>query len=586
MKKQLAIAALLFLTGNSYGQQHNTLTTPWTQESLNATAILPEYPRPQLVRNQWTNLNGLWSYAITDSAATTPIYAKEKIRVPYPVESALSGVQKTLNPNQRLWYKRSLTLPATKASQRVLLHFGAVDYEATVYVNNQKIGTHTGGYQAFSFDITDAVKKGNNELVVSVLDPSDQGNNPHGKQVLHPEGIMYTPSSGIWQTVWLETVPTQYVKQLKLTPDTDHSLLQLQVDAPADLLVEAVAWAGDTRVGTVTGRPGQVLQLPVSNMQYWSPDTPFLYQLTVALKKDHKTIDQVSSYFGMRKIEIKNDAQGQARIFLNNRVTFNLGVLDQGYWPDGLHTAPTDKALLWDVQTIKDMGFNTIRKHIKIEPARWYYHCDRLGMLVWQDMPFPANLSNAAKAAYEKENAANVTQLYNYPSIVCWVLFNEGWMRYDQQRLTQWMQQADSTRLIDGHSGENYDRGSPKDVKDKWVASDMTDVHEYPGPGIPPAHAGKARVLGEWGGVRVPTPGHQWNGSNGWGYIESTAADYAQKYRFMIKHLKIYQEEGLSASIFTQPFDVEIEENGLVTYDRKVFKIPVATLKAINGIMY
>lgn len=559
------------------------LQTKWSK-NVSPTNGLNEYPRPQMVRNEWINLNGLWEYAITDSTTYRPNNFDGQILVPYPIESALSGVKKALLPNQKLFYERTIDLKEKKTDRRYLLHFGAVDYQCNVLINGKEVGSHIGGYQSFSIDISSALQKGTNELMVEVIDPSDKGNNPRGKQVLKPGGIMYTASSGIWQTVWLEIVPLICIESLKMIPNVDKGSLQLSVNVKGfnkDYSLE-------TKVENKILRFAQNdrIEIPVANAHLWSPDDPFLYNLNVRLLYKGKVVDEVSSYFGMRKIEVKKDEQGQERIFLNNKYTFNLGVLDQGFWPDGLHTAPTDAALKFDIEAIKSMGFNTIRKHIKIEPERWYYWADKLGMLVWQDMPHPANISAEAKEEYEKENEANMQQLYNHPSIVCWILFNEGWNKYDQERLTNWMKKTDPTRLINGHSGENYDRNSPRNVNEKWISSDIADIHDYPGPDIAPALTGKARVLGEWGGVRVATPGHQWDGSKSWGYIESGAADFAKKYEFMMKHLKLFEEEGLSAAIYTQPFDVEIEENGLITYDRQVFKIPVENIKAINAIMF
>ncbi|CAL1519758.1 sugar-binding domain-containing protein [Chitinophaga sp. MM2321] len=563
------------------------LQTRWAKE-VTPNNALPEYPRPQMVRSEWQNLNGLWQYAITAKDADMPQKFDDRILVPYPVESALSGVKKNLLPEQRLWYRRTIKKPNQTGTDRVLLHFGAVDWQAVVYINGQQIGEHQGGYQNFSFDITNALKKGDNQLTVAVYDPSDQGPNPHGKQVLHPQNILYTASSGIWQTVWLETVPAVHIGSLTMTPAIDQGYLSLKVnvkDAGEGYTVEAVAKSNGAKIGTITGNANTDLQLLIPNAHLWSPNDPFLYDLSIRLLYKNKVVDTVGSYFGMRKIEIKKDELGQERIFLNNKYTYNLGVLDQGFWPDGLYTAPTDEALKFDIAAIKSMGFNTIRKHIKLEPARWYYHCDKTGMLVWQDMVTCANESPAAKAAFEKENQENITQLHNYPSIICWVLFNEGWARYDQQRLTEWMKKADPSRIIDGHTGENYDRNAPKNPMEKWISSDLTDIHDYPGPGIAPALPGKARVLGEWGGVQVQVPSHQWNEADGWGYISLPAAQFARKYEFMMKHLKVYEEEGLSGSIYTEPFDVETEENGLLTYDREVIKIPVDQLRKIHAMI-
>jgi beta-galactosidase/beta-glucuronidase len=541
-----------------------------------------------MVRSNWQNLNGLCNYAVTDSTTYRPNNFDGQILVPYPLESALSGVKRVLRPDEKLWYERTFIIKDLQMDKRYLIHFGAVDFQASVYVNGKEAGMHKGGYQEFTFDITRLIQKGSNELMVVVLDPTDKGDNPKGKQVLMPQGIMYTSTSGIWQTVWLEVVPRTFIEDLEMTPDVDRGILNFIVHTnirEGNCTFEAIARVGGKTVNMITGDVNKSSQLPVPGMHCWSPQDPFLYDLSVRLYSNGKLIDTVRSYFGMRKIEIKKDEAGIDRIFLNNKYIFNLGLLDQGFWPDGIYTAPTDEALRSDIEVSRRMGFNTIRKHIKIEPARWYYHCDELGMLVWQDMPYPANLSGEAKVEFERENEENLRQLHNYPSIVCWVLFNEGWNSYDQERLTEWMKKTDSSRLVDGHTGENYCRDCPRDPSEKWVRSDMADIHDYPGPDLPPVISGKAQVLGEWGGIRVATPGHQWEPKKGWGYIQSAAGDLARKYEFMIRHLKLFEEEGLSASIFTQPFDVEIEENGLITYDREVMKIPVETIRRINALI-
>jgi hypothetical protein len=566
---------------SSWQMQPVSIQTRWAKE-VNPQNVLPEYPRPQMVRNEWQNLNGLWQYAITPKDAAKPTQFDGQILVPFPLESALSGVKKPLLPTQRLWYKRAITKPDIAGDKRVLLHFGAVDWQATVYLNGKEIGGHTGGYQNFSFDITDALKDGENELEVSVFDPTDQGINPHGKQVLNPQNIMYTASSGIWQTVWLETVPAAYINNIRITPDIDKDNLKLEVitaGKEGGYSVEAIASNGKK----VKGKPNTQLLLPVPNARLWSPDQPYLYNLNVKLLYKGKVVDTIGSYFGMRKIEVKKDEKGVERLFLNNKYTYHLGVLDQGFWPEGLYTAPTDEALKFDIMAIRNMGYNTIRKHIKLEPARWYYHADRTGMLVWQDMVTCASDKQEAKTQFEKENKENIAQLYNYPSIVIWVLFNEGWARYDQKRLTEWMKQTDPSRLVNGHSGENYDRSAPQDSSQKWASSDLTDIHDYPGPGIAPALPGKARVLGEWGGVRVATLKHQWNDMEGWGYIQVPASAFKAKYDSMVRSLDKLEDMGLSGSIYTEPFDVETEENGMMTYDREVIKVSAEDLRKIHS---
>jgi tetratricopeptide (TPR) repeat protein len=583
--------------------------TRWAA-TVNPKDVLPEYPRPQMVRSQWQSLNGLWQYAITAKDAPIPTEFDGGILVPFPLESALSGVKKALRSDQLLWYRRMFRLSFSNPGEGVLLHFGAVDYQATVYVNGQKVGEHSGGYQSFTFDISDGLKKGDNEIVVSAYDPTEDGPNPHGKQEMQ-----YTASSGIWQTVWLETVPATYIKRIEVTPDVDHSVLELKVDTKGNqdgIRIEAVARNGSAVVAkaTVDGSTDLVLAHP----HLWSPDDPYLYNLDVFLLRNGKRVDHVSSYFAMRKIELKKDSSGNERIFLNNRYTFNLGVLDQGFWPDGLYTAPTDAALKFDVQALKAMGFNTIRKHIKIEPDRWYYYCDKLGMMVWQDMVNPSNGSPAARTEFEKEVKENIAGLYDHPSIVTWVLFNEIFGRpYDQERLAAWVKQMDPTRLLDVWTGaseeeriDSWFRQLPPDKLaqangDGWgpefleeiqsvgqvglsdLKSDMTDLHHYPDPRAPRAEPGKARVLGEFGGIGIFIEGHVWNDIPGSGYVQVTPDQMTKAYADMMEKVKSLEAEGLTGSIYTQIVDVESEQNGLMTYDRSVTKIPVEEIARINS---
>lgn len=586
--------------------QPGTLVTRWAKQ-VTPSKVLAEYPRPQLVRSQWTNLNGIWEYAITDGNAQAPPTFSGTILVPYPIESSLSGVKKKLRPEHLLWYHRSFAKPAYRVGERVLLHFGAIDFEATVFVNGKQLAMHKGGYQHFTIDITNALKDSSNHLVVKVWDPTDTGANPHGKQALNPDGIMYTPSSGIWQTVWMEVVSQSYIQSLKLTPDIDKASLSVSVtignrnatslDDNAEHLVNTDASSGysiniqvneGTKVVTqIVAAADQPIALSVRNPRLWSPDDPFLYDIKLQLVKDGKVVDEVLSYFGMRKISIQKDKNGIERIFLNNRYTYNLGTLDQGFWPDGLYTAPTDEALKFDIEAAKAMGFNTIRKHIKIEPDRWYYHADKLGMLVWQDMVNPGNDSEEGRAQFEKENEQNIAQLYNHPSIITWVLFNEKWGQYDQERLTKWIKEYDPTRLVNGHSGEmlyvNDQLRSPS--TNPWVGADMTDVHSYPFPRNAPHLPGKAMVIGEFGGIGVPVEGHLWNDLvAGWGYDGVVTPPMMMKqYKAMVDSLKVLETLGLSASIYTQPFDVESEQNGLMTYDRAIIKLPLATLRNFHG---
>jgi hypothetical protein len=576
--KILTAGSLFILPGLSIGQtvkEGLRLPTRWAKY-VSPTNALREYPRPQLVRSNWTNLNGLWDYTITAKEDAKPAGFDGHILVPYPLESDLSGVKKALQPDQCLWYKRSFEKPALKAGEKVILNFGAVDYEATVFVNGTEVGKHAGGYSEFSFAITSALRSGSNELVVKVFDPTDQGVGQHGKQVLNPANIYYTPTSGIWQTVWLETVPAASISSLTITPDVDKSLVNVTVNSasnsPVSLVVEGK---------TITGTSNKLIAVPVKNAKLWTPANPNLYDLTVKLGDD-----EVKSYFGMRKVSIGKDDKGVDRIMLNNKPYYNLGTLDQGFWPEGLYTAPTDEALAFDIKAIKAMGFNTIRKHIKVEPARWYYWADKLGMLVWQDMINPnQGLPEGSKAAFERGCQEELTQLHNYPCITSWVLFNEKWGQYDQKRLTDWIKQTDPSRVVNGHSGEllyvNEQLRSPS--PDAYVDADMTDVHAYPDPMMSIKQSGKAQVCGEFGGIGVFIPDHQWNSSSAWGYVQEKPAGLLAKYKIMNQHLELFQQQGLSGSIYTQPFDVEGEQNGLMTYDREVIKIPFAELRKIHA---
>ena len=580
----LSVSSAVTLLAQTWQMQQIPVQTRWAKEVSPDNALI-EYPRPQLVRNDWQNLNGLWDYAITGKDTSVPTHYYGKILVPYPIESALSGVKKQVKPEELLWYRRTFRKPVLQKNEKLLLHFGAVDWQATVFVNNKQVAFHSGGYGNFSADITSALKNGDNEIVVKVYDPTDQGPNPHGKQVLNPRDIWYTPVTGIWQTVWLEKVPAIYIESLKMTPDPDNSLLNLTI-ITNDRQSENVEVVVDNKVvRAVSNKPQQLI---IENMKWWSPEDPFLYDIIVRLVSTGKIRDEVQSYFGMRKVEVKKDTSGCYRIFFNNKYVFNLGTLDQGFWPDGIYTAPTDEALAFDIKAIKAMGFNTIRKHIKREPDRWYYHCDKLGIWVWQDMINPSfKLDDEAKKIFEQECRENIEQLYNHPSIITWTLFNEKWGQYDQQRLSAWIKQLDTTRLLNGHSGEilyvNEKLRSPS--PNAWAGSDIADVHSYPDPMIAPAIEGKARVLGEFGGIGVFIPDHQWLANNAWGYIQVTPAALAGKYTVMNQHLKLLEQEGLTASIYTQPFDVEGEQNGLMTYDREVIKIPFKDLQKIHSIL-
>lgn len=559
--------------------------------NVNPENALKEYPRPQLQRKNWITLNGLWEYCITDSSATTPTVFQGNILVPYPIESALSGVEKKLLPDQILWYQKKINRPIIDEKDRLILNFGAVDWKTTVFINDRQVGTHYGGYLSFSFDVTDYLNLSENTILVKVYDPSDKGPNSHGKQVLNPENIYYTPSSGIWQTVWLEKVPHTYISKLKTTPDIDKGELNIDVTTIGKLdnnTIEVTASENGliiskTKIPITKNTQSSVITIP--NAKLWSPDNPFLYDLSVKILEGKKPIDEIKSYFGMRKINIQKDNKGADRIFLNNMYTYNLGTLDQGFWPEGLYTAPTDEALAFDIKTIKSLGFNTIRKHIKIEPERWYYHADKIGVLVWQDFVNPPQgLPEGSRSFFEKEVQETMEQLHNHPSIVTWVLFNERWGAYDQERLTKWIKAYDPSRIVNGHSGEllYVDNQLREPATAPWIGSDIVDVHSYPNPRTPPSLPNKAKVIGEFGGIGVSVPFHEWDDIQGWGYIKVSPADLKRQYVNMMSDLKKLETEGLSASIYTQPFDVEGEENGLLTYDREIIKIPVNELRNIH----
>lgn len=569
------------------------LTTPWTA-GVDPTHDHPEYPRPQMERSEWKNLNGLWHYAVAPLETMwipetgTPPW-QGSILVPFPIESSLSGVGKKVGPEASVWYERSFTVPSGWSHQRVLLHFGAVDWQATVWINGRKVGSHRGGYDPFSFDITDALKStGSQTLTVSVWDPSDSGFQPAGKQSLDPRGIWYTSSTGIWQTVWLEPVPPVSIGSLRMIPDIDAKTLRLTVQARGNAdgyTVKATALAGGREVASVTGRPGDALALHLPQMRLWSPDDPFLYGLKVTLYRDGKQTDGVQSYFGMRKISLGKDALGITRLLLNNKPLFQYGPLDQGFWPDGIYTAPSDSAMRFDIEKTKAWGFNMIRKHVKVEPERWYYWCDRIGLLVWQDMPSgdrhirrkDPDIERVAQSAYDykKELARMIDAHYNHPSIVTWVLFNEGWGQFRTAEITQLARTLDPTRLLDATTG----------WADREVG-DMHDMHQYPGPGMFPATGNRASVLGEFGGQALVVKGHLWltDFSRAPSHYKTSQSDSAlhERYRMMTDSLAALRKKGLAATVYTQTTDVEIEVNGIMTYDRRVVKFDEAHFKALN----
>ncbi|MBN2270731.1 MAG: beta galactosidase jelly roll domain-containing protein, partial [Sedimentisphaerales bacterium] len=503
------------------------LLTRWA-EKVSPKNALPEYPRPQMVRKDWLNLNGLWDYAIVGRDAAQPVRFDGEILVPYPIESALSGVMKKVGRDNRLWYRRTFAVPRKWKDKRILLHFGAVDWDTTVWVNGKKMGNHKGGYDPFSFDITDALTdKGEQEIVLSVWDPTNAGTQPRGKQVERPGGIWYTAVTGIWQTAWLEPVSPAHIKAMKIETDIDAETVTVAVDVASmasDTPVTVTVLDGKKsissgRIGVSGGGLAKVLsiKLDVKNAKLWSPDSPFLYGLKITLgEKDH-VIDEVSGYFGMRKIEVKKDEAGVNRLFLNNEVLFQYGPLDQGWWPDGLYTAPTDEALKYDIEVLKRLGCNMLRKHVKIEPDRLYYWCDKLGLMVWQDMPSgdkyiggndpDITRTPESAAQFETELKAMIAAFYSHPCIIMWVPYNEGWGQWDTPRIVDMIKGLDPTRLVNNASG--------------WTdrkAGDVHDIHSYPGPAAPPNEENRAAVLGEFGGLGLPVKDHTWQAEKNWGY--------------------------------------------------------------------
>lgn len=567
------------------------LKTRWASE-IDVNNVLPEYPRPIMERGEWQNLNGLWEYAILPVGNAKPTSFDGNILVPFAVESSLSGVQKRVGGDNELWYQREFTVPSKWRNNKVLLHFGAVDWKADVWVNGMKVGQHVGGYTPFSFDITPALTNGNNTLVVKVWDPTDEGYQPRGKQVNQPHGIWYTPVTGIWQTVWLEPVPEVHIENLKITPDVDKN----------HLLVEAVANSGINmgRVEVIVKEGSQVVasgqsinNLPVEismpeNVKLWSPDTPFLYDLEVILWDGNKQLDKVESYAAMRKYSMARDDKGIVRLQLNNEDLFHFGPLDQGWWPDGLYTAPTDEALEYDVIKTKDLGFNMIRKHVKVEPARWYNHCDRHGIIVWQDMPngdrgpewqmrqyfdgVERVRSAESEANFRYEWKELIDYLYSYPSVGVWVPFNEAWGQFKTEEIAEWTKQYDPSRLVNPASGGNH-----------YTVGDMLDLHQYPAPQLYLYDAQRATVLGEYGGIGWANKEHLWEPDRNWGYVQfNSEKEVTDEYVKYAEQLKQLIRQGFSAAVYTQTTDVEIEVNGLLTYDRELVKVDEERVRKVN----
>jgi beta-galactosidase/beta-glucuronidase len=607
MKKGISLLLLVLsqfavrAQGNSWSLVKDRIVTPWA-EQVNVNSPLPEYPRPQLVRsNNWKNLNGLWNYSITPRGQKAATKYEGKILVPFAVESALSGVGRRVGKDSVLWYQHSITVPASMKNKKVLLHFGAVDWQSEVFVNGKSAGKHEGGFDPFTFDITKLLSKSaSQEIKIRVWDPTDEGPQPRGKQVKKPDGIWYTPVTGIWQTVWLEAVPESYIVSTKHTPDIDAHTITVsakvaEAKAGDKIRVQALA-AGKVLAEKLIGVE-ETAVLTLEKERLWSPSDPFLYDLKFSLVRGSKAVDRVSSYFAMRKISMAPDANGVQRMLLNNKFLFQYGPLDQGWWPDGLYTAPTEAAMLFDVDKLKDMGFNMIRKHIKVEPARYYNYCDKVGMLVWQDMP-SGDLGNgwenhpgvidratdrartaASEGYYRKEWDQIINTLYNFPSIVVWVPFNEAWGQFKTKDISDWTMKKDPSRLVNSASGGNF---TPD--------GHIVDLHNYPHPAMPdPALFGAKRilVLGEFGGLGLPLTKHLWQERDNWGYQSFKSADSLfTKYATFTDRIAELIPLGLSAAVYTQTTDVEGEVNGFMTYDRKVIKVEPKKLKNESDKLY
>ena len=628
MKKTVILFVAAFLAITMSAQQWvpvgENIRTSWADQ-VDPANPLPAYPRPQMVRAEWMNLNGLWDYAITDASAES-FDAQGKILVPFAVESSLSGVGRRLSKGESLWYEREFTVPKKWKGRNVLLHFGAVDWHAEVYVNGVLLGEHKGGYDPFSFDVTPYLKKsGKQVLKVKVQDATDNGYQPRGKQCVINKSIWYTPVSGIWQTVWLEPVAAAHVCKYYVVSDVDKAAMTFEVAAETvegDLVKVAVLEGG---VGYSAETPSQKViaeavveggkaVVNVPDMKTWSPDSPYLYGVRVSIERKGKVIDSVEGYTAMRKISVVKDASPNKykRMALNNETLFQFGPLDQGWWPDGLYTAPTDEALEFDVIKTKEMGFNMIRKHIKVEPARWYYHCDRHGIMVWQDMPSIADhsknmlpsrdpeIQKAQKNVWSRDSMfggtdCNIPQEWkenfyrewtniinsfkNFQCIVVWVPFNEAWGQFDTPAAVKLTRELDPTRLINSASGGNFDFSQGPEG-----FGDILDVHHYPNPAMNLFESKFVNVLGEYGGIGMPVEGHTWIIDRKWGYGKNkkNSEEVMKQYEDYLEMLKVFVQTGCSAAVYTQTTDVEGEVNGLMTYDRKVVKVDPARIAKGN----
>ena len=559
------------------------IKTKWGK-NLNSKKVWQEYPRPQLERKDWLNLNGLWSYSIRYTDDLKPEKHDGKILVPFSVESSLSGVMKPLSENQILWYEKEFEIPKDWKNKTILLHFGAVDWKCELFINDYSIGEHSGGYTPFYFDITDKLKNGKNIITLKVYDPTDRSYQPRGKQILSPGSIWYTPVSGIWQTVWLEPVKVHYFEKIEINNNYDDKIVRLKFKINSDikLPVNYTLKYNNTIIGQAKGKTNEdiSINIPDEDFHPWSPYEPNLYTINAELYSElNYMYDSVSSYTTIRKIEKRKDSSGYFRIFLNNKPFFNMGTLDQGYWPDGLYTPPSEEAMIYDIQKLKDLGFNTIRKHIKVEPFRYYYQCDKIGMLLWQDMPSgdlggndwdPYHIdggtdksrSQESKDNYYKEWEEIIDNLKFFQCIIVWIPFNEAWGQFETEKVVEFTQEKDSLRLINAASGGNH-----------RVCGDFLDIHNYPNPNQFLKEETLINVLGEYGGLGLEIRGHTWKDEN-WGYaVLKSKEELTYRYKEYIDMLIEYVKTGFSAAIYTQTTDVESEINGLITYDREDIKI-------------
>ncbi len=591
------------MTHSDWSPVSGRIQTRWAND-VNPSCPLPEYPRPQLVRENWLNLNGLWEYAVLPRGQEMPDEYHGKILVPFPIESSLSGVGKPLHPTEYLWYRRTFEIPIKWKSQRIILHFGAVDWQTDVWCNGHYLGQHQGGYDPFSFELTTFLRYGSdNELVVKAYDPTSEGRQERGKQTLKPGFVFYTAVSGIWQTVWLEPLPEVFIQEIKVTPNIEPPRLAVKVslsDELEDHEIQIQLKAAGNILAQANGTAGQMLTITYPDASLWSPDNPKLYDLKVTLIHKNQVVDTIDSYCGFREISLQPDEKGIPRIYLNRKPIFQYGPLDQGYWPDGLYTAPTDEALCFDIEFCKSMGLNMIRKHIKVEPARWYYHCDRLGMLVWQDMPcggkvphtlvlgmgFLLNLKIRDDRRYHwfgredpqvRENfklelQAMLQNLYNHPSIVVWVPFNESWGQFNAREIGDLVKAQDPSRLVDVASGW-FDQGN----------GDIYSIHKYVGPTMPRIEKDRAVALSEFGGIGLKVESHLWQEEKLFAYrMVKSNAELTNWYLKLMDKLMILKEKGLVAAIYTEICDVEYEINGYLTYDREVMKMDKKLISAAH----